>query len=85
MPAIVVVAVLLAAILLNRNSTVPGMFMFVAGLGICLAGLWMVATHVPLVAQAARNDRDVTWAATLCHSALGAAVALLGVVWVTAW
>jgi hypothetical protein len=61
------------------------MFMFVAGLAICLAGLWMVATHIPLVAQAARAEPGVTWAATIWHSAAAAVVAVLGVIWVATY
>ncbi len=81
-PALVVITLSIAAIVLTRGDAVPALFMFVAGLAICLAGLWMVATHVPLVAQALRDEPGVTWSATLWHSSAAAAVAILGLVWV---
>ncbi|MDQ6928768.1 MAG: hypothetical protein M3159_08945 [Actinomycetota bacterium] len=80
-PAILVITLSAVALVLARRGAAPAMFMFVAGLAVCLAGLWMVATHVPLVAQAARADPGVTWAATTWHSAAAAAVAILGIVW----
>lgn len=80
-PAIVVVALSVASLVLARRGTISGMVMFVAGLAVCLAGLWMVATHVPLVAQAARHD-GVSWEAAVWHSASAVAVALLGILWV---
>jgi hypothetical protein len=84
-PALVAIALSVAALVLARRGPVPGMFMFVAGLAISLCGLWMVATHVPLVAQAARAEPGVTWAATVWHSAAAAAVALLGIGWVATY
>lgn len=56
-----------------------GSFMLLAGLGILLAGFWMVATHVPLVAQARRGE--VTGGVAAYHTAPGVAVMLLGLVW----
>ncbi|HUQ62255.1 MAG TPA: hypothetical protein VM121_00695 [Acidimicrobiales bacterium] len=84
-PALLVIALSVAALMLARGGAVPGMFMFVAGLAVCLAGVWMVATHVPLVAQAARHEPGVTWSATVWHSSAAAAVALLGIVWVATY
>ena len=52
------------------------------GFLLTLSGLWMVATHVPLVAQAARDE--VTWAATAYHFTPSLVVLILGLVWVGA-
>lgn len=84
-PALVVIALSVAALVLAQRGGAPPMFMFVAGLVVCLAGLWMVATHVPLVAQAARGEPGATWAATVWHSGAAAAVAVLGIVWVATY
>jgi len=56
-----------------------GSFMLIAGLGILLAGFWMVATHVPLVAQARRGE--VTNGVAAYHTAPGVAVLVFGLVW----
>jgi len=50
-----------------------------AGLAILLGGLWMTATHLPLVAQAARQEAP--WGATIYHSSSALAVLILGLVW----
>ena len=46
-----------------------------------LAGLWMTATHLPLIVQA-RNG-EAPWGASLYHSIPGFVVLLFGVVWST--
>lgn len=84
-PAVVVIALSVIALVLARSGAAPEMFMFIAGLAICLAGLWMVATHVPLVAQAARGEPGVSWVATIWHCASAVAVAVLGIVWVATY
>lgn len=78
-PAIVLVAVSLWALVVVRARTEPGSALLVAGLVVLLAGLWMTATHVPLIRQA-RQD-VVSNAAAAYHSAPGLAVLLLGLVW----
>ena len=60
----------------------PGLTGFVAGLVILLAGFWMVATHVPLLAQASRGDAP--WAATIYHSSAAFAVFGFGLLWTVA-
>ncbi len=42
-----------------------------------LAGVWVFATHVPLLIDAA--DGSVTWSSALIHSALGLPLAALGI------
>lgn len=71
-----------AALVLSRRSgegAKAGTFMLLAGLGILLAGFWMVATHVPLVAQSRRGE--VAGGTAAYHTAPGVAVALLGLAW----
>ncbi|MEX2660164.1 MAG: hypothetical protein WD232_10740 [Acidimicrobiales bacterium] len=80
-PAVVVLAVSLAA--LAAGARARGTAMFGAGLVVALAGLWMVATHVPLLAQAARDEAP--WVASLWHFVPGVAVVALGAVWALRW
>ncbi len=58
-----------------------GMLLLPVGLLIALAGVWMVATHVPLLPQALRNE--ASWVSVAHHSLPGLAVLVLGLVW--AW
>lgn len=75
-PAVVVLAVVAWAARAGRAAET---WLFAAGLVIGLAGVWMTATHVPLVAQALRGG--VGWAATISHSLPGLAVLALGGAW----
>lgn len=75
--AVVIVLSLVALLIVRRVST--GRSLFLAGLGIVVAGLWMNATHFPLVLQATRDEAP--WAATLHHSAPGLVVLLIGLGW----
>ena len=77
-PAILLLALLLAAVFGAWRSPFT---MLALGLGTALSGLWMTATHVPLVGQAFRHE--VTWGATVWHTLPGVAVLTLGAVW--AW
>ncbi len=81
-PAILLVAVSVWGFLRVRGAPAPpdGSGMLVAGFGVLLAGLWMTATHVPLVAQARRDE--VSWAAANYHTLPGLVVLALGAVWV---
>lgn len=76
-PGAVVLAVALAAyLLLGAGRPAP---MLLGGLVISLAGLWILATHVGLVAQARQGiapSGAVAW-----HGLPGIGVTLLGVVW----
>ena len=77
-PGAVVIAVSLLALVIARRARTLGP-LFGVGLVIVVAGLWMDATHLPLVLQATRNEAP--WGATLYHSLPGLAVLLLGVGW----
>ncbi len=82
-PALVMTTVSVAVIVLGRQRKEPlPTLSLVAGALVLLAGLWMVSTHVPLVAQATRGE--VTWSATVYHAAPSLAVLALGLVWVVA-
>ena len=80
-PAVLMVLLSLVA-LARRRDPAPGMFPLVAGLGVLLAGLWMTATHLPLVAQARRDEVDAGIAAY--HTIPGLIVVVVGLVWVSA-
>ncbi|MGI8759485.1 MAG: hypothetical protein ACR2K0_09290 [Acidimicrobiales bacterium] len=81
-PGVVVILVSALAVVLARRYDVAAV-LFPAGLGIVLAGFWMMATHVPLVLQATRDQAP--WGATIYHSSPGLAVLVLGVVWTKTW
>lgn len=76
-PAVVVLGIALATLVAGTRAA--GTPMFAGGLVIALAGFWMLATHVPLVAQA--NRGQAPWGATLWHSIPGLVVLAFGLVW----
>lgn len=78
MPGTLTIALSVLALLVARRAS-GSRRLFPLGVGIILAGLWMCATHLPLVLQATRNEAP--WLATLHHSAPGLAVLALGVGW----
>lgn len=83
-PSILIIVLSVAALARKRpTGAAPeaGSFMLIAGLGILLAGFWMVATHVPLVAQARRGE--VPGGTAAYHTVPGVAVMLLGLLWTT--
>ncbi len=77
-PGVLVLAISIVSLLMARRDNADRL-LFGAGLGVVLAGFWMVATHLPLVLQATRQEAP--WGATLYHSAPGVAVLVFGVVW----
>lgn len=83
-PAVVLLGVSAWALVRSRRprpaGQAPGSGLLVAGMAIVLAGLWMTATHVPLVNQA-RNDQVGT-AAAAYHTIPGLVVLGLGARWV---
>lgn len=81
-PGLVVFAICLGAVLVQRRPGPSGNYLFVGGLGLVLAGLWMVATHLPLVAQALRDEAP--WAGTIYHSASALAVLGFSLIWMAA-
>jgi len=85
-PSLVLIAVSLVILVVSRRKaeTTAG-FSLVAGFLVSLAGLWMVATHVPLVAQAMRGESGVTWGGALYHFTPSLAVLILGLLWVGAY
>lgn len=80
-PAIVVLLASIAGIVAGRRTRGPGSMRFLGGLAVLLAGLWMMATHLPLVAQASRGDAP--WPATIYHTSSALAVFGLGLLWAT--
>ena len=83
-PAIFIVLCSLVGIAASRRAAGPGALRFIAGMGVLLAGLWMVATHFPLVTQTMRGGPEAaSWEATIYHSASALAVFGLGLLWST--
>lgn len=80
-PAILLLGVSIWGLVRARRAgpTPTGSGMLIAGFGVVLAGLWMTATHIPLVAQARRDE--VTEAAAVYHTLPGLVVLALGAVW----
>ncbi|MDQ6615233.1 MAG: hypothetical protein M3083_10910 [Actinomycetota bacterium] len=76
-PGMLVLALVVAAIAWGARSE---SLMLGAGVGVVLAGFWMVATHVGLARQALNNEAGK--AGALYHCSTAAAVAALGVAWV---
>ncbi|MGI8775892.1 MAG: hypothetical protein ACR2LJ_00535 [Acidimicrobiales bacterium] len=83
-PGVVVLAVSVTGLVVSRSGQPSGVVVFAAGLVITLAGLWMVLTHLPLVAQATRHDAP--WGATLYHTTSAVLVFAFGLAWTkTSW
>lgn len=76
-PGVVVLALVLAAIVRRAQ---PDTLMLGAGVGVLLAGFWMVMTHFGLARQALDNEVSKTTALYHCSTAL--LTAALGVAWV---
>ena len=84
-PSVVMLAASAAVLVRNRRREDTTAFPLVAGMVVLLAGLWMTATHVPLVNQARRGEAGVTYGAALWHTVPGLVVMALGLVWAAAW
>ncbi len=80
-PAAVVLVASLVGVWASRRPEGPGAFRFMAGMGVLLAGLWMMATHIPLILEAL-ND-EAPWPATIYHNSSAFAVFGLGLLWST--
>ena len=76
-PGVLVLAMVVLAIVRRAR---PDSLMLGTGVGVLLAGFWMVATHLGLVSQALNHQ--VGKLAALYHCSTAAAVAVLGVAWV---
>lgn len=83
-PGVAVLLASLVAIYAGRRPQGPGAIRFMAGLAVLLAGLWMMATHLPLLFQTIDGGPDAaSWAATIYHNASAFAVFGLGLLWAT--
>jgi hypothetical protein len=83
-PAGIILLCSLAGIYASRRPQGPGGIRFIAGMGVLLSGLWMVATHFPLFTQTMDGGPEAaSWAATIYHSASAIAVFGLGLLWST--
>ena len=78
-PGLIVVAASIVALVVAWSARRPRPALFLSGGVVAAAGLWMVATHVPLLLQAVQGSAP--WDATLYHLAPSAAVLWLGVAW----
>lgn len=83
-PALVVLAVCIDALIVQRRPDGGGNHLFVGGLALVLAGLWVVATHLPLVSQAAQPGDEAPWAGTIYHSASAVAALGFSLIWMAA-
>lgn len=75
-PSLVVLA---CAVIVLLAPGLPRMAMLACGAAVFLAGVWMTATHVPLVMQALGGQAP--WPGTVFHSTPAVAVLVLGGVW----
>jgi hypothetical protein len=78
-PAVVLLIVSLVALLVARRASGPGTLPLACALVAALCGLWMTATHLPLVVQATRGEAP--WPAVAYHAVPGLAVLALGALW----
>lgn len=79
-PGILVLAASVFCLLAMRRPRRPTMTPFLCGAAVLLAGFWMVATHIPLLAQALRHQAP--WPPTIYHSSAALATFGLGLLWV---
>lgn len=83
-PAVAVALCSVWVLLARGRAKGPGAVPFFAGMVVLLGGLFMVATHAPLVAQALRDEAP--WDAAIYHSSAAMATFGLGLLWsVTHW
>jgi len=80
-PAVIVLLASIVGILAGRRPQGPGALRLIAGMTVLLTGMWMLATHLPLVAQATRDEAP--WPGTVYHAASALAVFGLGLLWST--
>lgn len=74
----VAVAGAVALLILARRGAAPNAWMAPSALGIVfLGGLWITATHVPLIFQAADGRPGAPWDASIFHSLWGPPIALV--------
>ncbi len=82
-PGVVVLVVSAAALAISRRGPRLGSLFLMLGLVVLLAGIWMTATHVPLVGQALdeATRRQAPAGAVAYHTIPGLAVMALGTLW----
>ena len=78
-PGALMIGLSAAQLVRDRKGTTGGSFPLLAGFGVVLAGLWMTATHLPLVRDA--GDGIVGENVAAWHTVPGLVVMVLGVVW----
>lgn len=78
-PALTVALASVGALAFGRSRSRPAASFLASGLGIALAGFWMVATHLPLLLQAQRGGAPRMAAAW--HSTPGLLTLVLGLTW----
>lgn len=83
-PALVMLALSAVCLIRARSGRQDGSLPLVAGMTVALAGLWMTATHLPLVQQALRGEAGVTKAVAAWHTTPGVVVVVLGLIWAAA-
>lgn len=83
-PSMAVAVSAIWVLLVRGRAKGPGAVPFFAGMVSLLAGLFMVATHAPLVAQAFNGESP--WPASIYHSSTALITFGLGLLWcVTHW
>ena len=82
-PGMLMIGLSLGMLVRARSGASGGTFPLIAGFGIILAGIWMTATHLPLVRDA-RND-VVDGGVATWHTVPGLVVLVLGLVWAGAF
>lgn len=76
-PGVLVVAAGLYLTMLARRRSLAGASSALLAGGVCfLAGFWVLSTHVPLLADAARSA-NVSWAAAIWHFSTALPVVVL--------
>lgn len=79
-PGVAVIVLSLVALgLWRRPRPFTATLLFSTGMGVGIAGVWMTATHLPLVRQALQDEAP--WDATLHHSLPSFTVLVFGIGW----
>jgi hypothetical protein len=86
LPSIVVALASVVALLARPRPGRVTATRFFCGLVVLLAGLFVMATHIPLLLQAARGEHGTDWVTAIWHNSAAFAVFGLGLLWtVTHW
>jgi Na+-transporting methylmalonyl-CoA/oxaloacetate decarboxylase beta subunit len=79
-PGVVLIVLSVILVLLERQRSFSPTLRLAAGFATLLCGIWMTSTHIPLVAQAMRDE--VSAGATAYHAVPSLVVLALGLTWV---